>query len=128
MRDIAKERNQLGLLTAYDRTCLEIPKSQSNDRALKGEAHVIRLKTPNITPVFQDIIYGKVGKTLQSETLQSQNEGRYEDPILIKSDGSPTYHLANVVDDHYMGITHVIRAVVSELSNFELSCILKLFI
>jgi len=37
----------------------------------------------------------------------------YEDPVLIKSDGLPTYHLANVVDDHLMGITHVIRAAVS---------------
>lgn len=41
------------------------------------------------------------------------NQEAYEDPILIKSDGQPTYHLANVVDDHLMQITHVIRAAVS---------------
>jgi glutamyl-tRNA synthetase len=61
------------------------------------------LKVPDYYPKYKDVVFGTV-----------RHKGRvgvdaYEDPILLKSDGYPTYHLANVVDDHYMEITHVIR-------------------
>lgn len=77
-----------------------------------GEPHVIRLKVPDETPTFNDIVYGTVGQS-NEKRLQRPDDNAFEDPILIKSDGQPTYHLANVVDDHYMEISHVIRATVN---------------
>ena len=110
---MAKQRHLSGLPTDYDRTCIDISPEQSADRAAKGEGHVVRLKMPEQIPSFDDLIYGTV------EDRRSSNKVRlhpalasYEDPVLVKSDGLPTYHLANVVDDHHMGITHVIRAAV----------------
>ncbi len=108
---LAQHRAQLGLPPDYDRTCAHIPKDQSDDRAAKGEAHVIRLKVPDKYPVFNDLVYGLVRQRSQF-TTQPPPRGSFDDPILIKSDGFPTYHLANVVDDHLMKITHVIRGSV----------------
>ena len=68
---------------------------------------------PDIYPKFEDIIYGSVGKPNLKSVFFKHGEAAYEDPVLIKSDGLPTYHLANVVDDHHMKITHVVRAAVS---------------
>ena len=73
---------------------------------------MVRLKVPDQYPEFTDIVYGRVGKHKNAGTLFKHGEQAYEDPVLLKSDGLPTYHLANVVDDHYMDITHVIRAAV----------------
>ncbi len=65
-----------------------------------GEPYIIRFKTPeNEVIVFEDLIRGEI--TVKSETL--------DDKVLFKSDGMPTYHLANVVDDYLMKISHVIR-------------------
>ncbi len=83
----------------YDRKCLELPKSEIEEKISAGEKFVIRQKIPYATIKFKDLVRGSVqfdGKTI-------------DDQILIKSDGFPTYHLANVVDDHLMKITHVIR-------------------
>lgn len=87
------------LTPKYDGHCRHISGDESIKRR-KSEDHVIRLKIPpeGITKV-SDIIRGEV---------QFQNE-MIDDQVLLKSDGFPTYHLANVVDDHLMGITHVIR-------------------
>lgn len=74
----------------------------------RGEGHVVRLKVPEVYPDYTDLVYGSL-KTSRSSRLNS-----YDDPVLLKSDGLPTYHLANVVDDHHMRITHVIRAVVRQ--------------
>ncbi|MCJ1259084.1 Glutamate--tRNA ligase mitochondrial [Lignoscripta atroalba] len=108
---LAKQRSQLGLPTDYDRTCEGLPEAESQDRAFRGETYVIRLKVPDIYPKYDDLVYGSIGRHKQNAILFKHGEPAYEDPILIKSDGSPTYHLANVVDDHHMEITHVIRAV-----------------
>lgn len=62
--------------------------------------------------MFEDIVYGKTGQNRSLNKLDLIDRV-YDDPILIKSDGHPTYHLANVVDDHLMKITHVIRGTVS---------------
>lgn len=67
---------------------------------------MVRLRVPDHYPEFTDIVYGKVGKNLKPGR---RADDAYEDPVLLKSDGLPTYHLANVVDDHHMKITHVIR-------------------
>ncbi len=111
---LAMRRHALGLPVDYDRACAGVPKEESDDCAHKGEPHVVRLKVPDPPPQYTDLVYGVVGQRRKTEKSQSQRaQPSYEDPVLIKSDGLPTYHLANVVDDHHMEITHVIRAVVS---------------
>ncbi|RBR14000.1 uncharacterized protein FIESC28_07966 [Fusarium coffeatum] len=88
-----------GKSTAYPGTCRSVPRSESDERAAKGEAHVVRLNSGRFgTPKFKDAIYGPF-----------QKKEPEEDFVLMKTDGFPTYHLANVVDDHLMKITHVIR-------------------
>lgn len=85
--------------TMYDRKCLDLPKSEVEAKIKASEPFVIRQKMPYETIKFKDLIRGNVqfdGKTV-------------DDQVLVKSDGFPTYHLANVVDDHLMEITHVIR-------------------
>lgn len=63
--------------------------------------------------MFNDLVYGKTGQNKPNNNKMDFIDRVYDDPILIKSDGHPTYHLANVVDDHCMEITHVIRGTVS---------------
>lgn len=84
----------------YDGRYRELDPAEATRRIESGEAHVVRLKVPeseNI--VFDDVVRGRV----------SINTEQVDDQVLMKSDGFPTYHLAAVVDDHLMGITHVIR-------------------
>lgn len=114
---LARQRQQLGLPTDYDRQCAGIQKEESDSRAHAGEAHVIRLLAPEQYPEVNDLVYGKIGKGRTPANggpnigvTYKHGEVAYEDPVLLKSDGRPTYHLANVVDDHYMDITHVVRA------------------
>jgi len=84
----------------YDGKCRSIPKEEAGERIKEGEPHVIRQKIPEDRDiVVNDIIRGKV----------SFDTNLLDDQILVKSDGFPTYHLANIVDDHMMKITHVIR-------------------
>ncbi|MDR1802660.1 MAG: glutamate--tRNA ligase [Treponema sp.] len=94
--------------SGYDRHCRKIARDEAGRRAASGEAHTIRLKIPlgedgNETPVtaFYDHVLGDI---------EWKNDAVNPDPVLLKSDGFPTYHLANIVDDHLMGITHVLRA------------------
>ena len=113
LSELAQQRSQLGLPTDYDRTCEGIPLAESDDRAYRGEMHVVRLRVPDIYPKYNDLVYGSVGNPARRSLVFKHGEPAYEDPILLKSDGLPTYHLANVIDDHLMDITHVIRGVVS---------------
>ncbi len=84
----------------YDGTCRRLSPEEVNEKLQQGFPHVVRLKMPREgETTFQDIIRGEV--TFQNALI--------DDQILLKSDGYPTYHLANVIDDHYMKITHVIR-------------------
>ena len=105
-------RSSLGLPTDYDRTCLELSKEESDEKASYGHPHTIRLQVPDVYPPHDDIVYGRIGggRPLGKKLTHAQQS--FEDPILLKSDGLPTYHLANVVDDHLMNITHVVRAAV----------------
>jgi glutamyl-tRNA synthetase len=97
--------HEAGKSTAYPGTCRTIPRSESDERASKGEAHIVRLDSARFgTPNFKDAIYGPF-----------QKKEPEEDFVLMKRDGYPTYHLANVVDDHLMKITHVIRGEVGIL-------------
>ncbi|MEJ2495614.1 MAG: glutamate--tRNA ligase [Ignavibacteriaceae bacterium] len=84
----------------YDKHCLQLSKNEINEKLKSGISKVIRLNVdPGKKIIFNDIIRGQV-------EFESDN---VDDQVLIKSDGFPTYHLANVVDDHLMGVTHVIR-------------------
>ncbi|OJJ51213.1 hypothetical protein ASPZODRAFT_148537 [Penicilliopsis zonata CBS 506.65] len=103
----ARHRSSAGLPPGYDRKCADLSHAESEERAEKGEAYVIRLKVDDY-PMFNDLVYGKTGQKRSNSKLDFIDRV-YDDPILIKSDGHPTYHLANVVDDHLMKITHVIR-------------------
>jgi glutamyl-tRNA synthetase len=88
--------------TGYDRYCRAIKREDAARRVADGEPCVIRLKIPlDDTTCFHDQLLG---------TIEWQNNDISSDPVLLKSDGFPTYHLANVVDDYLMGITHVLRA------------------
>ncbi|MDR2748254.1 MAG: glutamate--tRNA ligase [Treponema sp.] len=91
-----------GSQTGYDRHCRDIDPPEARRRVEAGEPCTVRLKIPlGEHTRFRDQILGDV---------EWKNDDVNPDPVLIKSDGFPTYHLANVVDDHLMGITHVLRA------------------
>ena len=84
----------------YDGRYRDFDPAQAKQRIEQGESHVIRLRVPQSEDVvFEDVVRG----------LVSINTDTVDDQVLLKSDGYPTYHLAAVVDDHLMGITHVIR-------------------
>lgn len=105
---LSRSRHDRGLPAGYDRNCTHIPAGEAESRA-KGESHIIRFKIPKEYPKYNDLVYGKSGHG-DGKTKQSLiEEPVYDDPVLIKSDGFPTYHFANVVDDYLMQITHVIR-------------------
>ena len=87
-------------IVTYDKHCLHLSKEEVEANLAAGKPYVIRINMPTEgTTVFHDEIYGDI--TVPNEEL--------DDMILIKSDGFPTYNFANVIDDHTMGITHVVR-------------------
>ena len=87
-------------IAVYDKHCLHLSKEEVQAKLDAGEPYVIRFNMPTEgTTTFHDEIYGNI--TVPNNEL--------DDLILIKSDGFPTYNFANVVDDHLMGITHVVR-------------------
>lgn len=87
-------------ITVYDKHCLHLSKEEIEANLKAGKPYVIRQNNPKEgTTTFHDDIYGDI--TVENAEL--------DDMILIKSDGYPTYNFANVVDDHLMGITHVVR-------------------
>lgn len=88
--------------------CASISDDQSAERAYKGDSHVFRMRKPERSPSWTDLVYGKVSLDKSTKKTLPQNLG-VDGVVLLKSDGTPTYHLANVVDDHHMKITHVIR-------------------
>ncbi len=84
----------------YDKHCLHLSKEEIEKNLAEGKPYVIRQNNPTTgTTTFSDELYGDI--TVDNSEL--------DDMILIKSDGFPTYNFANVVDDHLMGITHVVR-------------------
>ncbi len=87
-------------IVIYDKHCLSLTKEEVAEKLAAGVPYVIRQNNPTEgTTTFQDDIYGGI----------TVDNGELDDMILIKSDGYPTYNFANVVDDHLMGITHVVR-------------------
>lgn len=91
---------ELGASFNYDRHCLSLSQEEIEKNLAEGKPYVIRQFVPREgKTTFHDVVYGDI--TVDNETL--------DDQILIKSDGLPTYNFANVVDDHLMKITHVVR-------------------
>ncbi|CAH2350272.1 glutamate--tRNA ligase, mitochondrial [[Candida] railenensis] len=84
----------------YDRSCLDGEKVHT-----ENDHYVIRFKSPEVYPPFVDLTHG----TLDLQPQVNLLDRRYDDFVIMKSDGLPTYHFANIVDDHLMQITHVIR-------------------
>ena len=117
LNDLARQRTELNLPAGYDRTCNKIAKQRREARGLRGDPNVVRLRMPIKTLEFKDIVYGRITGVSKEKKEELGLRNIFEDPILIKSDGQPTYHFANVVDDHLMQITHVIRATVSKNAN-----------
>ena len=98
LEKLRAEQSQKKIAPMYDRHCFEL--SDAHERVKKGEPYVVRLKIPrDEIVVFKDEIRGEISF-----------EGKdIDDQVLLKADGFPTYHLAVVVDDHLMNISHIVR-------------------
>lgn len=97
---VREEQKARGETPRYDGHCRDIPLEEAKKRVAAGEDHVLRMKLPANTDItFHDEIKGKI--TINTDEM--------DDQVLMKSDGFPTYHFAVVIDDHLMGITHVVR-------------------
>jgi glutamyl-tRNA synthetase len=97
---LREDHEKAGIAHRYDRCCLSLSKDEIKKKLVNKEQYVIRQKMPQDgSTTFKDAVYGDI--TVENNQL--------EDQVLVKSDGLPTYNFANVVDDHLMEITHVIR-------------------
>ena len=100
LEEMRNEQTAKKLAPKYDRRCQKLSKEEVAKKIKAGQPHVIRMKIPeNRIIEVNDLIRGKV--TYKSDDL--------DDQILLKTDGYPTYHLALIIDDHFMEITHVTR-------------------
>lgn len=94
------EQKIKGLVPKYDGFCKNIPLEEAKERVAKGEEYVVRLKLPHDRDIhFNDVVRGDI----------VINTNDIDDQVLLKSDGFPTYHMAVVVDDHLMEVTHIVR-------------------
>jgi glutamyl-tRNA synthetase len=98
---LKKKQRESGIVsTKYDKQCLNLSKDEIRENLESGSEYVIRLNVPsNINITWNDEVYGEI----------TVNTSDLDDQVLIKSDGYPTYHMAVVVDDHEMDITHILR-------------------
>ena len=100
LEEVRKIQEASHIAPMYDRHCRNLTPEEIQEKLDAGVPYVIRQKMPlDGTTTFHDEVYGDI--TVENSTL--------DDQILIKTDGMPTYNFANVIDDHLMGITHVIR-------------------
>lgn len=98
--DLREMQRAEGKIPKYDGLCRGVSLEDAKKRIAAGEEYVVRLKMPkNKNLEFDDLVRGHI----------SINSDDVDDQVLLKSDGYPTYHLAVVVDDHLMGITHIVR-------------------
>src|SRR5699024_8404511 len=97
---LREEQKAKGQVPRYEGLCGSIPLEEARKRVAAGEEYVIRQNLPENTDItFHDMVRGNI----------TFNTNEIDDQVLIKSDGYPTYHLAVVVDDHLMGVTHIVR-------------------
>ncbi|KAJ1938749.1 Glutamate--tRNA ligase mitochondrial, partial [Linderina pennispora] len=104
---LRQEATVQGRAPMYDRRCLHLSQRQVDEKLRTGEPYTVRMKAPGaLTEAgrevgrFSDIVHGQ---------MEFRGPAGFDDAVLLKSDGLATYHLANVVDDHLMEITHVMR-------------------
>lgn len=98
--ELREEQRIKGLVPKYDGFCRSLSKNQAQERVKNGEEHVVRLKLPHNRDIkFHDLVRGDI----------TINTNDIDDQVLVKSDGFPTYHMAVVVDDHLMKISHIVR-------------------
>lgn len=97
---LKKEALRSGQTPRYDNRCRHLRANQVQEKLAQGASYVIRFRLEEGVEPFQDLIFG------WNRHEVAQVEG---DPVVIKADGFPTYHLANIVDDHYMKVSHVLR-------------------
>lgn len=100
LQELKAVQEASGVNPMYDRHCRNLSKEEIAEKLAAGTPYVIRQKIPfDGTTTFHDVLYGDI--TVENSTL--------DDQVLLKTDGLPTYNFANVIDDHLMGITHVVR-------------------
>jgi len=100
LESMRAEQTKRGMVPMYDRRCRKLDVESSRRREEAGESCVVRLAVPLTGTIsFSDLVRGDI--SFRADAI--------DDQVLLKSDGFPTYHLANVVDDHLMQVTHVIR-------------------
>ena len=98
--DLREEQRIKGQVPKYDGLCRGVSLEDAKKRIAAGESYVVRLKLPHDENIaFHDMVRGDV----------VINSNEIDDQVLMKSDGFPTYHMAVVVDDHFMGVTHIVR-------------------
>lgn len=115
---LRKEAVRARQIPKYDNRCRNLTPIKIAEKLANGESCCIRFKLDDDLQSFDDVVYGTIKQNL------TQNEG---DPVIIKSDGFPTYHFANVVDDHFMKITHVLRGVEWQSSTIKHLLIYRAF-
>ncbi len=97
---IREEQKIKGLVPKYDGFCRNVSLEEAKERIANGEEYVVRLRLPRDRDIkFHDLVRGDI--TINTDDI--------DDQVLLKSDGYPTYHMAVVVDDHLMKITHIVR-------------------
>lgn len=100
LQELKAVQEASGVSPMYDRHCRSLSKEEIAEKLAAGTPYVIRQAIPEGgTTTFHDVLYGDI--TVENSTL--------DDQVLLKTDGLPTYNFANVIDDHLMGITHVVR-------------------
>ena len=100
LEEVRELQKASGIAPQYDRHCRNLTREEVEEKLAAGTPYVIRQKIPlEGTTTFDDVVFGSI--TVENSTL--------DDQVLLKADGMPTYNFANVVDDHLMGITHVVR-------------------
>ncbi|KAJ3183719.1 Glutamate--tRNA ligase mitochondrial [Gaertneriomyces sp. JEL0708] len=99
LASLRKSQRSSNLPTGYDRHCRHLEESLIQENLSNGVPYTVRFKVPDGSTAVKDLVHGEI--VFQNRAL--------DDTIILKSDGLPTYHLANVVDDHLMRITHVLR-------------------
>lgn len=100
LESLREEQKTKGLVPKYDGFCRNVSLEEAKERISKGEEYVVREKLPqNYDIKFHDLVRGDI----------VINTNDIDDQVLLKSDGFPTYHMAVVVDDHLMKITHIVR-------------------
>lgn len=101
LAELKKQQAAQKVAPRYDQCCRSIPNNEAKSRIANGEPYVVRMKLPNDgSIVINDLIRGQVEFSYRN----------LDDAVIMKTDGFPTYQLANVIDDHLMRISHVIRA------------------